>query len=163
MNTHTQDQLLLNGLATNEKNAIETIYRENYGLIQHLVTNNNGSEDDARDIFQEGLIVLYEKAVSSDFELNCQLKTYLYSVCRRLWLKRLQRYNRFEAQVDGLAEVVPVEEDLEAHEEKSIQFGLMEMALQRLGETLQRIARGLLSPKTQYAGYSGRIWLYQCR
>jgi len=134
VNTPTQDQVLLNGLATNEKDAIERIYRENYGLIQNLVVNNNGTEEDAKDIFQEGLIVLYEKSVSTDFELNCQLKTYLYSVCRRLWLKRLQKYNRFEPRIDGLADLVPVEEDLEHHEEKSLQFGLLESALQRLGE-----------------------------
>jgi hypothetical protein len=33
-----------------------------------------------------------------------------------------------------LADLVPVEEDLEHHEEKSLQFGLLESALQRLGE-----------------------------
>ena len=135
MNTPTQDQILLNGLATNEKDAIERIYRENYGLIQHLVVNNNGTEEDAKDIFQEGLIVLYEKSVSADFELNCQLKTYLYSVCRRLWLKRLQKYTRFEPRIDGLADLVPVEEDLEHHEEKSLQFGLLEPALPKAGRT----------------------------
>ena len=134
MNTNEQDQLLLNGLATNEKDAIETIYKDHYGLIQHLVMTNNGTEDDARDIFQEGLIVLYEKSKSGHFELNCQLKTYLYSVCRRLWLKRLQKYGRFEPHINGLTDTVPVEEDLDQHDEKSQQFGVMEMALQRLGE-----------------------------
>jgi len=87
---------LLKGLARNDKNAVETIYREHYKIIQTLIINNNGLADDARDIFQEAMIVLYEKARSGDFELNCQIRTYLYSVSRRLWLKRLQQLNRYE-------------------------------------------------------------------
>ncbi len=86
MITNDKEQHLLQGLAANEKNAIETIYRENYSIIQSFIIKNNGYPEDARDIFQEAMIVLYEKAKSDSFELSCQIKTYLYSVCRRLWL-----------------------------------------------------------------------------
>ncbi|HMP88352.1 MAG TPA: sigma factor, partial [Lacibacter sp.] len=82
---------LLNGLARNNHAAIESLYLQHYGMIQAFVVNNNGSSDDARDIFQEAMILLYEKAQDPAFELNCKIKTYLYSVCRRLWLKRLQQ------------------------------------------------------------------------
>jgi RNA polymerase sigma factor (sigma-70 family) len=121
-------------LASNEKGAIETIYRENYQLIQQLVIHNNGTEDDARDVFQEALIVLYEKARSGDFELNCQVRTYLYSVCRRLWLKKLQQNRRFERPVDDLEETVPVEEDLETHDKLNNQYLIMRAAMGKIGE-----------------------------
>ena len=95
MNPENNEKALLEGLALSDKKAIETIYRENYNMIQTLVINNNGSADDAKDVFQEAMIVLYEKARSGVFELNCQIKTYIYSVSRRLWLKRLQQLNRY--------------------------------------------------------------------
>jgi DNA-directed RNA polymerase specialized sigma24 family protein len=60
---HSQTALL-EGLARQDKTAIETIYKENYKLIQALVLNNNGSVDDAKDIFQEAMIVLYQKVQS---------------------------------------------------------------------------------------------------
>ena len=66
-------------------------------MVQILVINNNGSADEAKDIFQEAIIVLYEKVRSGVFELNCQIKTYVYSVSERLWLKRLQQLNRYSA------------------------------------------------------------------
>jgi len=88
------EKVLLQGLARSDKKAIETIYRENYNMIQSLIINNNGSADDAKDIFQETMIVLYEKVRSGAFELNCLIKTYVYSVSRRLWLKRLQQMSR---------------------------------------------------------------------
>lgn len=125
---------MLKGLASNEKGAIETIYRENYQLIQQLVIHNNGTEDDARDVFQEALIVLYEKAKSGEFELHCQVRTYLYSVSRRLWLKKLQQNRRFDSPVEDLEETVPVEEDLDTHNKLNNQYLIMRAAMGKIGE-----------------------------
>ena len=134
MSTSDKEQDLLKGLAKNDKKAIEAIYKENYSLIQHFVVNNNGTEDDARDIFQESLIVLYENTRSPSFALNCQIRTYLYSVSRRLWLKKLQYARRFESHVENLEETVPVEEDLEMHEKMNRQYGIMRGAMGKIGE-----------------------------
>ncbi len=128
------DEQLLAGLARNEKTATETLYREHFGMIQAFILNNNGSSEDARDVFQEAMIVLYEKATSGRFELTAQVKTYLYSVCRRLWLKRLQQMQRFGAPVESMSEMVQVDEDLEAHERRNEAFITMEKALGHLGE-----------------------------
>jgi len=129
-----KDQSLLRGLAGNDKAAVETIYRENYTMIQSFILNNSGSVDEARDIFQEAMMVLYEKSKDTTFSLNCKIKTYIYSVSRRLWLKRLQQLNRYSAQVDGIAEVVPVEEEIGEHEKRNEDFVLMEHALGKIGE-----------------------------
>lgn len=125
---------LLKGLAQSDTKAVETIYKDNYNMVQSLVINNSGSSDDARDVFQEAMIVLYEKARSGTFELNCQIKTYMYSVCRRLWLKRLQQLNRFAGDMDNMADTVPVEEDLEEHDRKNEEMSLVEKAISNLGE-----------------------------
>jgi RNA polymerase sigma factor (sigma-70 family) len=125
---------LLEGLAKNDRQAIETIYKQHFSMVQTLIVNNNGSTDDARDVFQEAMIVLYEKAKSGTFELNCQLKTYIYSVCRRLWLKRLQQQKKFVPDVDGISDTVPVEEELEAHSQRNTEFQMMEKAMLHLGE-----------------------------
>jgi RNA polymerase sigma factor (sigma-70 family) len=127
------EKALLLGLARNDKKAVETIYKENYNMIQSLVINNNGSTDDAKDIFQEAMIVLYEKAKSGTFELNCQIKTYVYSVCRRLWLKKLQQANRY-LEVGDLETVVQVDDDLDDHAKKSLEFETMDKAISGLGE-----------------------------
>ncbi|MBK8520228.1 MAG: sigma-70 family RNA polymerase sigma factor [Chitinophagaceae bacterium] len=129
-----QEKQLLEGLALNDREVVETIYRDNYPVIQSFILNNNGDSDEARDIFQEAMIVIYEKAVSGNFELNCQLKTYLYSVCRRLWLKRLHQLQRYGSLVENIEETVAVEEDLELHEKHNTDFILMETAMNKIGE-----------------------------
>jgi RNA polymerase sigma factor (sigma-70 family) len=130
----TNEKVLLEGLAVSDKKAVETIYRSNFNMVQSLVINNNGSVDDAKDIFQEVMIVLYEKARSGDFELNCQIRTFVYSVSRRLWLKRLQQQNRVTSSGDSMEPVVPIEEDIEEHDRRNIEFDMMENAISHLGE-----------------------------
>ncbi|MEO8961430.1 MAG: sigma-70 family RNA polymerase sigma factor, partial [Ginsengibacter sp.] len=134
MKTYDQEEELLKGLAANNSNAIETIYRENYLAIQAFIIKNSGNPDDARDIFQEAMIVLFEKAKSGSFTLSCQLQTYMYSVSRRLWLKRLQKQNRFSQEIETLHEVVPVDDEIDTLEKTNRDFNLMEDALLKVGE-----------------------------
>ena len=134
MKPEINEKSLLEGLAASDKKAVETIYQDNYNMVQSLVINNNGSSDDAKDIFQEAMIVLYEKVRSGSFELNCQIKTYVYSVCRRLWLKRLQQLNRYSAPLGDTETVVAVEEEIEGHEQRNAEFEMMEKAINSLGE-----------------------------
>lgn len=134
MKPEINEQLLLKGLADNDTKAVEAIYKENFSMIQAFILNNNGSYDDARDIFQEAMITLYEKAKSESFVLTCQLKTYIYSVCRRLWLKRLQQMGRYVLQSETLEESVFVEDDIELHDKRNAEFAIMERALSSLGE-----------------------------
>jgi RNA polymerase sigma factor (sigma-70 family) len=133
LNAATNERTLLKGLASNDRKAIETIYKENYNVVQVLVVNNNGTTDDAKDIFQEAMVVLYEKVSAGNFELSCQIKTYLYSVSRRLWLKRLLQQSRF-AISEADEETVAVESEVEEHEKRDLEFTMMEKAMAGLGE-----------------------------
>jgi RNA polymerase sigma factor (sigma-70 family) len=132
--SENNERSLLQGLAASDRKAVETIYKDNYNMVQTLIINNNGSADDAKDIFQETMIVLFEKVRSGGFELNCQIKTFVYSVSRRLWLKRLQQQHRYTTPGDNMEPVVAVEEDLDAHEQRNAEFDMMEKAIGNLGE-----------------------------
>lgn len=127
------EQLLLKALANNDSKAAETIYRENFNMVLAFILNNNGSYDEARDIFQEAMIALYQKAKSDSFVLTSQIKTYVYSICRRLWLKRLQQLGKTSNGIENF-ESIAVEDDLEIHERRNAELGIMDRALNSLGE-----------------------------
>jgi RNA polymerase sigma factor (sigma-70 family) len=149
---------LLEGLAKNDRQAAETLYRQHYSMVQSMVIHNNGTNDDARDIFQEAMIVLYEKSRSGSFELNCQLKTYVYSVCRRLWLKKLGQRQRYIPDMNGIEETVPVDDDVEVHEQRNGEFQVMEKALLSLGEPCKSLLEAFYLQKrnmTEIAGSFG--------
>ena len=53
--------------------------------------HNHGSEADAADIFQEALLSISRKAARGNFILTCPFEAFLYSVCKRKWLKELEK------------------------------------------------------------------------
>ena len=142
---------LLQGLATNDRKSVETIYKESFNVIQSMILNNQGSADDAQDIFQEALIVLYEKVRQGSFELNCQIRTYLYAVSKRLWLKRLQQQRRMYADWNDADEPVSVDADLERHQQEDADFERMEQAIQQLGEPCKGLLEAYYPQKQNMA------------
>ncbi|ANI88153.1 RNA polymerase subunit sigma-70 [Arachidicoccus ginsenosidimutans] len=129
------EQQLLDGLAKGDRQAIEVIYENNFNTILSLIINNNGSYDDAKDIFQEALVILYEKVQTGNFQLSSRIKTYLYAVSRKLWLKKLQLQGRYYISSDvDLEEHIFTTEDADDARQKDADFSIMENALNKLGE-----------------------------
>lgn len=60
-------------------------------MVSRLIVNNRGAEEDAQDIFQDALSMMYEKAKKDQLQFNCTFKTYIYAVCRNMWLMVLRK------------------------------------------------------------------------
>jgi len=134
VNLELDELALLEGLRKNDKQSIERLYELNYPVIQSFILKNNGSADDARDVFQEAMLVLFEKVSAGNFELQSKILTYIYSVSRRIWLKKLQRMQRFGHLIEDQNEHLAVEEDLEEQQRKDEAYSQMDKALSKLGE-----------------------------
>jgi len=137
--TTPTDSEIVFGILNNSENAIKRLYVAYFPMVMQLIINNNGTADDAKDIYQEAVIVLYNKIKKGDFELNSKLKTFIYSVCRRLWLKRLSQMNRYGGDLHDFQDYSPVDDEVEQHEERDIQFDKMKSALGMLGEPCKTI------------------------
>ena len=136
------EQALLKGLAQNDSKAVETLYKSHFTMIQHFVENNNGSFDDARDVFQEAMIALFEKVQLDSFVLTCQIKTYLFSICKHLWLKRLQQMGKYSSPLSENEESISIEMDMGQIEKKDAAFAIMDRALNSLGEPCKSLLEG---------------------
>ena len=117
------DDWLLEGIRSGNNEVLKVIYDHYYPMVRKFVQRNNGSYEDARDIFQECVMVILEKSRKDDFRLDCTIKTYLYSVCRNIWLQRLDRSRRNI----GIAEI----ENYAAEEVHGI-YADMEMCKKRI-------------------------------
>ncbi len=134
----TDSEVIL-GILNGSKDILERLYKAYFPMVLQLVVMNNGTEDEAKDVFQETVIVLYNKVQSGGFELSSKLKTFIYSVSRRLWLKRLTYKSRNSGSLQYFEETLPVEQYFEQHEEKDRLFRQMETALVHLGEPCKTI------------------------
>jgi RNA polymerase sigma factor (sigma-70 family) len=133
------DREVVLGILNNSEEALNKLYTGYFPMILQFILNNNGDEDDAKDVYQEGIIVLYNKIKSGNFELSSKLKTYIYSVCRRIWLKKLSQQSKRSNDISDFEDVIAVETDVEHHEEKDQQFEKMQSTLLHLGEPCKTI------------------------
>ena len=88
------DEVLISSLAEGDSKAIGQIYSSYYPAIEKMVFKMNGSVDDAFDIFQDSVTILYEKAKANNLQLSCKLSTYLIAIAKHLWLKKLSKLKK---------------------------------------------------------------------
>jgi RNA polymerase sigma factor (sigma-70 family) len=82
---------IIQGIKTQDNNVLQYIYKNHYSIVHNFIVTNSGSADDAKDIFQESIIVIYRKVKEKEhFLLNSSFKTFIYSIARNLWLKHLR-------------------------------------------------------------------------
>jgi len=56
-----EDERLLIGIANADRECINKVYESVLPTVIRWVQENNGTETDARDVFQEAIIALYKK------------------------------------------------------------------------------------------------------
>ena len=141
--SYTDDEFVA-AIRRGDARALAQLYRRHLPMISHYVLQNSGTEDEAKDVYQEGIMVFYEKVRDGSLELSCQIKTYLYAVCRRLWLKRLTEKTRFGGRLDDHEPYLETgaEADLLEAEERDRRFATMGEALERLGEPCRSLLEG---------------------
>ena len=141
------DEAILKGLKEKHSDIIRYLYREYFPLTKSIVEKNSGSYEDAEDVFQDGIIVLYQKILSGPLTLNCSLKTFFFSICRNIWMQRLDRKWRLLYQDDLVSESI---EDydaipIEINEEKLEKTRLYQLYFLSLPADCQKILKMFLS------------------
>ena len=75
---------------TSQNEAFKYLYKREFTAVKSYVLRYGGTATDAEDVFQDSLVVLYTKLRKGDFVLSASLHTFLQSICRNLWKKKLR-------------------------------------------------------------------------
>ena len=134
---------IIDGLKRRDNNVLQYIYKNSYNPVKQLILNNAGSDNDAEDIFQEALIIIFKKLRDeSEFELTSSFNTYIYSISRLLWLKHLRNIKKIE--IDPLnrdmEERIEFEEPLPV-QDKDLRMAIYQRTLLKIPEDCQKILR----------------------
>jgi RNA polymerase sigma factor (sigma-70 family) len=150
------DEALLKGLKSKRTDCIRHLYKEFFPLVKSIVERNSGNHEDAEDVFQDALIIIYEKIMSDSISLQCSLKTYFFSICKNIWMQRLDRKWRLLYQ-DELVQEPSEEYDpiaFSLDEEKLEKTRLYQTHFINLPEDCQKIIKMFLdhTPFKEIAG-----------
>jgi RNA polymerase sigma factor (sigma-70 family) len=126
------DEEIVKRIKKGDESALDYLYKKNYRVILRYVLSNNGTTDEAKDLFQDALIVFWEKVRSGELVLTSKISTFVFSICKNLWHKELNRKSR----LSGASEHEPGESyDHDAEERLNIVLS----AISKMGETCKKV------------------------
>lgn len=126
------DEEVIARIKKGDERALDFLYKKNYKMMVNMIIKNNGSEEEAKDVYQEALVVVWQKALSSDFVLTSKISTYLYSICQNLWRKELERKGKHTGE-DEITSFVITDID------KKERIAVINQCINDLGETCRSI------------------------
>lgn len=136
------DQEILEGLKSEKRviidKVLENLYVQNFPVIRSFISKNSGNDEDAADIFQNAIVVFYKKIRLGDLVLNCSIKTYLYSICRNLWLDELRAKKKKQSLIDEL-KAVEVEASAPAELNPDGRVALIMKSIEQMGADCKKI------------------------
>lgn len=96
---------IINAFKNNKNEILSSLYLDIYPLILKLVKSNSGTESDAKDVLQDAFLIVYTKISNDNFKLSCSFNTYIYSICRNLWLKQLRNSRTFNLKFVDITQI----------------------------------------------------------
>jgi RNA polymerase sigma factor (sigma-70 family) len=136
----TNDQTLVDKIREGDGEALRYLYKKYYPVVLRLITQNSGDEQDAEDIYQESLMVLYEKAKDTNFKLSSSLKTYIYSISRNKWLYKLRQEGAGRVSFEEVEDYIEVAEESQYFDNETIDYDeMVGEALKKMDETCRKL------------------------
>lgn len=130
---------ILRGIKERDTKVLDFIYDNYFQQIKSLVLNNHGTIEDAKDIYQDAVLVVYQKLVNENLVLTCSFHTYLYSICRLLWLKQLERKRLNNLYTDDRDSFIILSEDIYTEYETIERYKLYQDHFKRLSFNCQKV------------------------
>jgi RNA polymerase sigma factor (sigma-70 family) len=142
LNRNLTDQEILEKIKSKSdpNQAISQLYSQHYGMLEHYIIQNSGSADDAADLIQEVMLVFVKLVSEEKYRGEASVKSFLYSICKNLWITELRkrksteaRHDRYEGEKDQL------ESDISTQISKNENLKFVMDLFNKLGEKCKQL------------------------
>ncbi len=155
MKTSIADHQIISLLLTDREKAFEQLYLKAFPPVARFVSRMGGNTQDAKDIFQDALIILYEKA-GEPVAIKSSVPAYVVGIAKHLWNRKYRAAQR-AVPLDMLEQDIAIPADFYAPQEPTTSLlSYLEMAGKRCMDILQGFYYDKLSMQqiAQSFGYS---------
>ncbi len=143
--TKYTDPELTRGILAGENETLHYLYKTYFQSIRHFIIMNSGQDEDADDVFQEALIVLYRKLRDNTLELRCSLKTYIYSVAKIIWLNELSGRKKKDTEITEPDDFKVSDDDIIRQVHKNERLKLFRKHFEMLSSDCKKVIRLVLN------------------
>lgn len=136
-----EDQKFIDGLVQNNSFVIREIYEKFAPKVIGFVCKNSGDREQAEDLVQEVLLVIYDQARTKKLQLTCPFDAYFFLLCKRKWLNILKKSSLQKVTINE--EIVsanePVQEPVLETETFATRQSLYEHMFQKIGDVCKEL------------------------
>ena len=101
----------INNVMTDERQMwFEQLYEDVFPLVAKFVAKRGGSFEDAKDIFHDSLVILYEKTGDALLPAGIAEDRYLVGIAKHLWLRKFRKDHKM-IRLDDLEKSISIPED----------------------------------------------------
>lgn len=140
MSDNTENDIL-RGFSSGNDKVIEQFYQTHFPVVKNYILRNSGTEADAKDVFQDAIILAYQKLRLDTLRLDCSLATYTFAVSRNIWMNTLRKRRKMivKDQLPEISEALnaSILEDIYTREKQY----LYQKCFLNLGAACQRLLR----------------------
>ncbi|MES2266684.1 MAG: sigma-70 family RNA polymerase sigma factor [Bacteroidota bacterium] len=148
----------------NREQWLMELYKSAFPAVAKYVARLGGSLEDAKDVFQDALVIYYEKAVAGNLSANND-KAYLLGIAKHLWFRKFNEGNNTSALQD---ELLNIADNADEHVSNSKVLQYLASAGKRCMELLSALYYDKVSVKdaAEQFGYAGErsvtVQKYKC-
>ena len=142
---YSSQKQLIKAIQVNDEQVLKMLYNDNFHKTKSYILANSGSIEEAKDIFQEAFVTVWENVQDNKFTPKNQsaLNGYLYTIAKNKWLNHLNsaRYrktNSYENHVLTLKDKNTIETDI-FKEENENKIDKVAGAFDSLGDACKKL------------------------
>lgn len=134
----SQQQELVAAIKSNNPLVLKKLYQDNYKKIEIHIVNNSGSIPQAKDLYQEAFLAMYQKVKLDKFSPTGEtaLQGYLFTIAKNKWTDFLRSSHYKKTQ--GISEGIQASM---ASEIGTIETSEMDQEQEKLDITMEAFAR----------------------
>ena len=139
MSGKKEQQALVEGILRGEHKTLKAFYKKNLPPITQYIIKNSGKPEDAEDVFQDAMVLVYQKLKQEDFKLTSDLSTFVYAVARNIWLSRLRRIHKVTYDSERISDQAILEANIVADIEEHEKYSLFRKYFLKLSDQCQKV------------------------
>jgi len=97
MASNQEKDYFIKGIGKGDDKIIRAFYQENFPKVAAFILNNKGVLADAKDVFQDAVMLIYQQ--HQRIHIETSLNQYFYGICRNIWYQRLRKQQKMTHQV----------------------------------------------------------------
>ncbi|KAA1242370.1 RNA polymerase sigma factor [Aquimarina sp. RZ0] len=90
MNTK-KNQQIIDGIITGDRLILKAFYKKNLPYIRRYILKQGGCIQDVEDVFQDSLVVIYQKLRNGSLQIDTSIHSFFIGVCKNKWRVQLKR------------------------------------------------------------------------